>query len=203
MNGGARHARLLQSNPLVRAASVAAALLAGCSTAPSAASGTPSRDADPSLAAAASTAGVFAPFLGSFRGELRMHTDSGEQRVPMGLDVRPTEDPAVWTWTLRYGSGEREQVRDYRLCLDDVTAGRCRVDERNGIELQGRVVDGELVTVFAVPGQSLVVRYRAVVGGIEFALEAWNPERATATGSDVRTSGEVSCQRAMLRAVVR
>lgn len=200
MSGGCGHLRLVRASvaPLL-----GAVLLGGCAAAPAAASDVPGPGAAPGLQAAAATAGVFAPFLGSFRGELRMHTAGGEQRVPMGLDVQPTGDPAVWTWTLRYGSGERLQVRDYRLRLDDVTTGRCRVDERNGIELQGRVVAGELVTVFAVPEQTLVVRYRAVAGGIEFALEAWNPQLDTTTGSDVRTAGEVSCQRAMLRAVVR
>lgn len=199
MNGGATRVRSVPSNRFVVAASFLVVLLAGCSAAPSTAAGGPAPSPDPARAAA----GVFAPFLGSFRGELRMYTGQGEQRVPMGLDVRPTEDPAVWTWVLRYGSGEREQVRDYRLCLDDVATGRCRVDERNGIELPGRVVDGELVTVFAVPGQTLVVRYRAVAAGIEFGLEAWDPEQDGTTGSDVRTSGAVSCQRAMLRAVDR
>lgn len=203
MNGGAARVRAVPSHRFAVAASVGAVLLGGCATAPETTSRGPSPRTDATRAAAATTAGVFAPFLGSFRGELRMFAGQGEQRVPMGLDVQPTEDPAVWTWTLRYGSGEREQVRDYRLCLDDVTTGRCRVDERNGIELQGRVVDGELVTVFAVPGQSLVVRYRAVASGLEFALEAWNPEQDGTTGSDVRTSGAVSSQRAMLRAVDR
>lgn len=203
MNGTIAHEGAWLPNRLVVAGSLGAVLLAGCSAAPAAAAGGFAPSPDPVLAAAAAKAGVFAPFLGSFRGELRMFTGPGEQRVPMGLDVLPTEDPAVWTWTLRYGSGEREQVRDYRLCLDDVAAGRCRVDERNGIELPGRVVDGELVTVFAVPEQTLVVRYRVVALGIEFALEAWNPEQDGRTGSDVRTSGAVSCQRAMLRAVGR
>lgn len=174
--------------------------LVGCAGAPPEASGAASPPASPAVAA---TAGVFAPFLGSFRGELHMQTAQGDQRVPMGLDVRTTDDPAVWTWTLRYGSGEREQVRDYRLCLDDPATGRCRVDERNGIELPGRVVFGELVTVFAVPGQTLMVRYRVVAAGIEFALEAWNPEQAVPTGADVRAMGEVSFQRALLHAVDR
>ena len=202
MNGGVAPVRFARSLVAGLAPWLWAVLLAGCAAAPDAA-GEPLPSVDPALQAAAAKAGVFAPFLGSFRGELRMHTAEGEQRVPMGLDVLPTDDPAVWTWTLRYGSGEREQVRDYRLCLDDVASGRCRIDERNGIELQGRVVDGELVTVFAVPGQSLVVRYRAVASGIEFALEAWNPEQDGTTGSDVRTSGTVSAQRAALRAIGR
>ena len=173
------------------------ALLGGCASPP------PVQAIPAAPAAAAAAAGVFAPFLGSFRGELRMHTAQGEQRLPMGLDVQATGDPRVWTWTLRYGSGEREQVRDYRLCLDDVATGRCRIDERNGILLPGRVVDGELVTVFAVPEQALVVRYRATAGGIEFALEAWNPAQGTTTGADVRAIGEVSFQRALLHRVAR
>lgn len=203
MSGVRTHASLVRASVASVAPWLAAVLLAGCSAAPAAASGGPGPSADPALQAAAAKAGVFAPFLGSFRGELRMHTAEGEQRVPMGLDVLPTGDPEVWTWTLRYGSGEREQVRDYRLCLDHVEFGLCRIDERNGVELTGHVDAGELTTVFEVPEQTLVVRYRAVAGGLEFSLLAWHPDAGVPTGSGVRTIREVSAQRAVLRAVGR
>ncbi|MBL8736875.1 MAG: hypothetical protein JNL12_10645 [Planctomycetes bacterium] len=203
MNGLSAAVRSTRTRVVAVAPWLATVLLVGCSAAPEATRDGPGPSADPALPAAAAKAGVFAPFLGSFRGELRMLTAQGEQRVPMGLDVLPTDDPAVWTWTLRYGSGEREQVRDYRLRLDHVEFGLCRIDERNGVELTGHVDAGELTTVFEVPEQTLVVRYRAVAGGLEFSLLAWHPDAGVPTGSGVRTIREVSAQRAVLRAVGR
>jgi hypothetical protein len=140
-----------------------------------------------------------APFLGTFRGVLRMFGDEAVREVPMGLDVLPMPGtPGVWTFRLHYGEGDAAQVRDYRLRLDDERRGWYRIDEQNGIVLAARRVGDELVSVFAVDGASLVSRYRALATGIEFSLESFDLTGAAATGNGVRTATRFAVQRALL-----
>lgn len=175
---------------------VALSSLAACAAAPSSA---PTGVADDPSAAAVPA--PFRPFLGRHRGTMVMRGAQGEQRVPMGLDVLPVPgEPAMLTWVLRYGDGEQSQVRDYRLLVDDAASGRCRIDERNGIVLPARLFGAELVSIFVVPGQTLVVRYRAVPGGVDFVLEAFDPAKAVDAGGDVRGVATFSRQQAELRA---
>jgi hypothetical protein len=162
---------------------VAVLACAGCATSP------PTGAAPPRIA----------DFVGSHRGTLHVHGPRGAQQVPMGLDVETIADvPDRLRWVLRYGEGDRAQVRDYRLCVDDAATGRCRIDEQNGIELAARFVGGELVSVFAVQGQTLCCRYRLVPGGVEFALESWSGDAGSPTGNGVTSFGTVTVQRAAL-----
>jgi hypothetical protein len=137
-------------------------------------------------------------FGGSFRGTLRMLAAAGERTVPMGLDVLPTDEAGVFTWRLRYGAGDGEQVRDYRLRAVDAAGGRYAIDEQNGIVLAARRVDDELLSVFAAGSQTLSVRYRAVPSGIAFALESFDAAGGETTGQGVRTIAEFGCQRGIL-----
>lgn len=140
------------------------------------------------------------PFLGDFRGTMRSHGAAGVQQVPMRLEVATIDGVADrLRFALHYGEGATAQVRDYRLVVADAAAGRYLIDEQNGIELAVLCRDDELVSVFSVQGQTLVTRYRAVAAGIEFALEAFAAEQATATGQGVRAVGSFTVQRALLR----
>ncbi|MBL8754992.1 MAG: hypothetical protein JNK15_16930 [Planctomycetes bacterium] len=174
---------------MIRAPSLAAVVLLAACAGPTAAS---AELAPPDLA----------PFLGSFRGTLRMFGDAVVREVPMELHVAPgSGSPGRWTFRLVYGDGAQGQVRDYELVLDDERRGRYRIDEKNGIVLAARLVAGELVSVFAADGPTLCVRYRAVPEGIEFALESFDPATAADTGMGVRTFAEFALQRALLRRV--
>lgn len=137
-------------------------------------------------------------FGGRFAGLLQMYGERPRQ-VRMGLDVLPSADAAAWVWRLRYGDGDTADVRDYRLLVDDAEHGRYRIDEQNGIVLHACAVDGELVSVFTVNGQTLCVRYRAVPDGIEFGLESFDVSRGEATGGAVTTVAAMAAQRARLR----
>ena len=151
------------------------------------------------------------PFLGEHRGLLQMFPDRGRPPVAMGLDVVPIDgEPGRLRWVLRYGDGDRQQVRDYRLLVDDADAGRYRIDEQNGIVLDAWLHGGELISVFAAGGQTLVVRYQAVADGVRFGLEAFASDghspagSAAASGSSppevaVTTWRQFTCQRADLR----
>lgn len=142
----------------------------------------------------------FAALVGRYRGTLAIH-GRRPLEVAMGLDVEATADPSRYRWVIRYGTGADADVRDYLLLVDDAATGRCRIDEQNTIELHGRLRDGELVSVFAVGGQTLVTRYRLCREGIEFGLESFAGSRAEETGRGVKTYPVFTSQRAMLRRV--
>ena len=136
-------------------------------------------------------------FLGTWVGTLHSPGRADGRTVTMRLVVTPIAGAADrLRWQLGYGD---DDVRDYVLRIDDAATGRCTIDERNGIELAARFAAGELVSVFAVGGQLLDVRYRRVADAVEFALEAFDRDGGEATGQGVSTFPTVSRQRATLR----
>lgn len=143
----------------------------------------------------------FAALVGDFAGELRLGPDPGRS-VPMQLLVAPRDgEPDRYRFRLTYAEGA---VRDYLLVVDDPESGRCHIDEGGGVTLRGRLIDGELVTVFRVGDKVLDVRYRAVPEGVEFSLVSYDPAGGEATGAGLegpalRTFAEVVHQRASLR----
>jgi hypothetical protein len=146
------------------------------------------------------------PFLGEHRGGLRLIGDAAVREVPMGLTVATLADaPGALRWAIHYGAGSEAQTRDYRLLVVDAAAGHYRIDERNGIVLDARLVDDELVSVFAAGGQILVARYRAVPDGVWFALESFAADGAVpaggaeAGGVPVSSWRDFTRQRARLR----
>ncbi|MCB9876264.1 MAG: hypothetical protein H6835_01570 [Planctomycetes bacterium] len=158
--------------------------------------------------AAPPTPSGFAALVGEFAGDLRMGPDLG-RAVPMQLLIAPCEgQPGVdadrYRFRLCYGEGHDRDERDYVLVVDDRASGRCHVDEGDGIELLGRLIEGELVTVFRVGDNVLDARYRAVARGIEFSLVSYDPAAGEVTGAGLegpplRTFGRVAHQRASLR----
>jgi hypothetical protein len=155
--------------------------------------------ASPPRDAAGANAGLdprLVPFVGRYAGTLRIHSERGVETVPMALDVEPASAERL-RWVMKYGA-DGGDVRDYQLILDDAATGRCRVDERNGIELPGRLLDGELVTVFSVQEKTLVARYAATAAGIEFGIESFVAGAGAPTGHGVTTHAPVLVQRASL-----
>ncbi|MCB9885452.1 MAG: hypothetical protein H6838_08165 [Planctomycetes bacterium] len=147
--------------------------------------------------AAQRSSAAFIDLVGDYRGVLQIQGGSSPREVAMGLLVEPIAgQPDLLRWQLEYGEHDR---RDYVLCIDDRAEGRCRIDERNGIELHATFLAGELVAVFATGGQTIVTRYRLVPAGIEFSLEAFAADQAQATGQEVTTFARVARQRALLR----
>lgn len=179
--------------------------LSACAASPSPAPRTAARAA--AVAADPNVPAPLLPFLGAHFGTLHIHGAGATAPVPMALEVAPTSDPQRLRWCIRYGEGSEAQTRDYRLVVDDVAAGRYWIDEQNGIELPARLIDGELVSVFTVQDTALVVRYRAVAGGIDFHLESFRcqlpdlaaGEAVVPPGHGVRGIGTFQSHRAALR----
>lgn len=138
-------------------------------------------------------------WLGTWRGTLLAHIDGQTQAVaPMALQIAATDEAAVVRWCLTYGSGAAADVRDYRLVEVDGRTGQYAIDESGGVVLPARWCGGALVSVFAVAGSTLVVRY--VYGGdhLDFELESVAAGAARETGQGIQVWERPAVQRARL-----
>jgi len=141
-------------------------------------------------------------WVGARAGDLEVLTVGGEARtVPMALRIAPTEDPNVFVWAIRYGE---EPVRDYRLHVRDRERGEYAIDEGSSIVIPAWLVGGELITIFAVSGSRLTIRYRMRGEAIRFEALSAPSAAAGATGGEggvpaVETFRPTVLQRATLR----
>ena len=103
-------------------------------------------------------------WLGTWEGDL---TAWGGQpmQVRMTLSVAPTATPGRWTWTITYDGTAGRQVRAYELVAADAAAGRWSIDERNGIVIPARWLDGVLYTDFQVEQARIATREQVVHAG--------------------------------------
>ena len=178
--------------PIARAApllSLAGSLVAGgCASSPEAPSGPPSFPAG---------------WEGTWSGELRAIGARAPMEVEMTLEVRPLE-PGTWSWVITYSGAAGTQVRDYRLVAKDPAAGRYEIDERNGIVIPVRWLDGVLLGEFEVQGSRVAVReeLRHADSGLVVEMATYEAERPSTSGGgaapEVRAWSPGSLQRGTL-----
>lgn len=94
-------------------------------------------------------------FFGKYTGTLKIHTQRGDQDVPMEFHLLPTDSTATYQYTLIYGTGEQRQERAYVLLEEDLEKGRFAVDELNGIVLDNKFHNNRLYALFEVQGNLL------------------------------------------------
>lgn len=94
-------------------------------------------------------------FFGKYSGILKIHTERGDQDVPMEFHLLPTDSTGTYQYTLIYGSGEQRQERAYILLEEDLEKGRFAVDELNGIVLDNKFHNNRLYALFEVQGNLL------------------------------------------------
>ena len=109
-----------------------------------------------------------------------------------------------------YDGAAGRQVRAYELLTRDPASGRYATDERNGIVLEARYLEGALYSWFSIQGSNILVRESLVRE--PFAADAISVEFVTALDRDTQTTGPagevrslvpVSVQRATLRRQAR
>jgi hypothetical protein len=93
-----------------------------------------------------------------------------------GVEARPE-----WIWRLEY---EGQPVRDYRLIPSEEGADRWRIDEHNGIVIDGFLVDGALVCRFSVAKVEVQIEYRLGPDGVAIAIETFGLEPTRMTPTD-------------------
>lgn len=106
------------------------------------------------------SAALPAKWHGTWAGKMTL-TGAGDKanEVALTLKIDPIKDTRDITWVLTYGDGEKAVVKDYKLVPHGDKAGRFRIDERNGVELDARLVGGVLYSHFEVGGSWLTARY--------------------------------------------
>ena len=108
-------------------------------------------------------------------------------RVRMVLTVAPTVTPDRWTWTITYDGDQGRQVRAYELVAKDPASGRYAIDERNGIVIPARWIDGVLYSEFQVEQSRVAVREQVVHAGTPD--ECLLVEMTTTTAASGQASG--------------
>jgi len=145
---------------------------------------------------------------GTWRGSLRSAGGSAPMEVEMTLEVRAVE-AGTWAWVITYAGAAGTQVRDYRLVARDPARGQYEIDERNGIILPARWLDGVLLGEFEVQGSRVTVReeLRSEESGLHVEMATFAAGTPSTTGGgavpEVRGWAPVSLQRGTLRRVRR
>jgi hypothetical protein len=119
-------------------------------------------------------------WLGKWKGDLQIFNGpTTTQRVPMTLEISPTDTVGRWKWVMRYGD---QDARDYRLILLDATAGLYDTDEQNGIVLSERFLGGKFISHFTVMSTTLVATYERVGETLVFEILIFSADQPRSTG---------------------
>jgi hypothetical protein len=97
---------------------------------------------------------------GTWTGKMVTTTATDKpSEIMVKLKIEPIKGTRDVTWTTTYVDGDKTQIRDYKLVPDGDKPGRFRIDERNGVFLDARLVNGVIYSQFKVGGSVLTARY--------------------------------------------
>jgi hypothetical protein len=108
--------------------------------------------------------------------------DGGNSRFGMELHVLPTDAPDRMTWTIVYEVGKERHVRPYEIGVVDAEAGLYRIDEKNSIVLEARLVGDTLHSQYSVGNALLTTTYRRIGDCLIFDLTSSRLEEPVRTG---------------------
>lgn len=112
-----------------------------------------------------------ADWAGSWLGDLEIYTKDGlQQQVQMGLDILPTAADSIYTWQISYLVDSVADVRAYSLHILDRTQGHYKIDENNGILLDGYLLGDRFISVFEVMGNVLQSVYTLQKDRLHFEI---------------------------------
>lgn len=94
---------------------------------------------------------------GTWTGTMTVNAlEADSPKVPVTLEIEPELAVSTYTWKTSF-AGERPMVKDYRMILK--AGGAFVLDEKNGIELGGRIAGKVMTSTFETGGFLLVSRY--------------------------------------------
>lgn len=168
--------------------------LAGCA-------GTPSTGGDSGTRAARSTQQQAFPdaWIGRWTGPISTLGGASAQVIQMTLEIAPLQEPGRWSWTIIYEGDGQRQVRPYELVAVDPAAGSYEIDEKSGIVIPVRFLDGTIYSTFEVMGSRIELRESMQhdrTGAPEIAVEMATiaADAAVTTGGvEARAVPEVRC----------
>lgn len=119
--------------------------------------------------------------LGTWKGTLHMEPSGME--IPMSLRLGPAvSGDSVFECVMTYSGPKGEDIRAYNLLVDDKSQGLFRVDEKNSILLNERLMGNKLISVFTVEGSSLVVTLELHPQEIIFEVFSWPADQPKTSG---------------------
>jgi hypothetical protein len=125
-------------------------------------------------------------WFGTWRGPLFVQPAGRPERelTEMTLRIAPTDDSRRFGWSILYGRGQEQQVRNYALVVVDAPRGHYRIDEQNGIVLDCYRFGNTLCSQYEVQENLLTVAYHFEPDTIRFELTSARAGAAAATGGD-------------------
>ncbi len=147
-------------------------------------------------------------WFGTWVGTLEITSARGSQRVPMELNIAPTDSVGVYDWAIIYGEDRKKGLRAYQLRTLNAAKGLYQVDERNSIKMESYLLKDKLFCAYTVEGNSMVVTEEKRGDEIWFEIIFWKEKPISETGGEqikgeaipkVRTFPVVVSQRAILK----
>lgn len=139
--------------------------------------------AAPAPEAAAAASALPARWHGHWRGPMTSSVPGGDpQTIEMELHIAPTDDLARCTWTIVYIAGGQRQERPYEIVAVDAGAGKYIIDEKNSIEIEGRMVGDVLHCPFSLGEVLLLATYRLEGESLHVSIVTMDTAEAGKTG---------------------
>ena len=91
-----------------------------------------------------------ADWFGDWTGTLVIPSPKARQEVAMELHIHPIKGEQAYQWQIVYGSGDKKNVRNYKLIPQSDKPGTFVMDEANGILLDCRLVGTVMFSQFKV-----------------------------------------------------
>ncbi len=150
-----------------------------------------------------------APWKGRWTGDSRVITAVGKEiKLKMELLIGELKDGRA-QWTILYDGETGKKALDYELVVRDPTKGRYAIDQKQSIEIEMTLLDGELYGLFNVQDVQTLSTYRLVGAGtadehIDIEMVTCRTTDGKMTGGKddapvVQTYPPVSVQKATLR----
>jgi hypothetical protein len=120
-------------------------------------------------------------YTGTWAGTLHMFPSG--QRVEMSLQIGPKkENSGRYDYILTYHTPGGDDRREYELEQIPDAPDRFRVDEKNSIVLEERLLGNALISIFSVSGTSLIVTAKLEPEKIIFEVMSWDEAKKTESG---------------------
>jgi hypothetical protein len=117
---------------------------------------------------------------------LRITSPADKQsQVSLVFKIEPIKGTNEVTWVMTYGEGDKVVMKDYRLVPVAGQPGRFRIDERNAVALDARLVNGAIYSQFGVGGYLVTARYALCGDTLRFEVTS-SKRAAKKTGGDTQ-----------------
>jgi hypothetical protein len=91
------------------------------------------------------------------------------------LKIEPIKGTTELTWAITYDEGAKAVVRDYKISPDGENPYRLRIDEKNGVVLEARLVNNVIYSQFSVGGGLVTGRYELRGDTLRFEVTSSKP----------------------------